>query len=395
MRILYCTDTYPPQVNGVSVVTAASVAGMLERGWECAVINPRYPKPYGAAFMSDAPDLASVSIHEKIPSLPFPPYPDIRLAAPLYEPVRRIARRFRPDLIHCQTEFVIGRLGQRAAAELGIPLVSSYHTDFSRYTESYGVGWLRPLVTRYLARFHARSRRVYTPSEPARLDLHRMGIDHAEVWGRGVDMQQFTPWKRDLSLRERLDAASAFVFLHVGRIAAEKNVHVLLDAFASFRALWPDVDARLVIAGAGPALPVLRARAPEGVLFLGNLDRRDVLPSLYASADAFVYASETETLGLVVLEAMASGLPVIATPAGGVADNLRDGANGLAFPPGDAAAMARSMARLVRDPVLRATLSSGAHSWASQRSWAAELDRLEASYCEVASQHGAAAVATG
>src|SRR5688572_15090585 len=109
-RILYCTDTYPPQVNGVSVVTAVSVAGMLERGWECGVVSPRYPKPYGEAFATDARELKAVELHVKMPSLRFPPYPDIRLVAPLYGYVRDAMRWFRPHLVHCQTEFVVGRL---------------------------------------------------------------------------------------------------------------------------------------------------------------------------------------------------------------------------------------------------------------------------------------------
>lgn len=383
MRILYCTDTYPPQVNGVSVVTAASVAGMQARGWECAVVNPRYPKPYGDAFVSDAPGLSAVTIHEKLPSIPFPPYPDIRLAAPLYGRVREVTRHFRPDIIHCQTEFMIGRLGQRAAAAFGVPLVTSYHTDFSRYTESYGLPWLRPRVTRYIARFHARSQRVYTPSDPARDDLRAMGVTNVEVWGRGVDVAQFSPDRRDDGWRHQLGIRDGFVFLHVGRVAAEKNVQLIVDAFAAFRASHPDADAWLVVAGAGPSLPALREGAPPRVMFLGNLDRHAVLPSLYASANAFVFASETETLGLVVLEAMASGLPVIATPAGGVADNLRDGENGLAFPPRDAHAMARCMARVALDAPLRARLGASALRWARSRSWNAELDRLDASYREI------------
>jgi phosphatidylinositol alpha 1,6-mannosyltransferase len=382
-RILYCTDTFPPQVNGVSVVTAVTIAGMQERGWVCGVVSPRYPKPYGKAFRSDAPDLKALEVHEKLPSVPFPPYPDIRLAAPMYRRVADVVRDFRPDLIHCQTEFVVGRLGQRAAEEFGIPLVSSYHTDFSRYTESYGMPFARPSVTRYIARFHGRSRRVYTPSEPAKNDLAGMGVHNVEVWGRGVDVHQFRPDKWSSELRLKFGLAASFVFLHVGRIAAEKNVHVVLEAFDLVRRQRPDLNATLVIAGAGPELTRLRNRAPAGVKFLGNLDRHGVLPTLYASADAFVYASETETLGLVVLEAMASGLPVIATPAGGVADNLRDEHNGLAFPPRDAEAMTRCMARVATDETLRKRLSSNARTWAEERSWSAELDRLSWSYHEV------------
>lgn len=382
-RILYCSDTYPPQVNGVSVVTALSVAGMQERGWECAVVAPQYPKPYGKAFASDARDLSAVREHLRLPSVPFPPYPEIRLVAPLYGSVVEVIRRFRPHVVHCQTEFLVGRLGQIAAWRERLPLMSSYHTDFSRYTEAYGVRALRPILSNYLARFHRRSRRVLTPSEPAKRDLAWLGIDHVEVWGRGVDTAQFNPRMRSEPLRAQLGIGDEFVFLHVGRLAAEKNVDLILKAYEIFRTRRPDLHTVLIIAGDGPAADGLHARAGSGVIFLGNLERRLVLPLLYASAEAFVYSSETETLGLVVLEAMASGVPVIATPAGGVADNLRDMRNGLAFPAGDPVAMADAMDHIVEDQNLRGRLARGAREWAEERSWSAELDRLDDIYREV------------
>lgn len=382
-RVLYCTDTYPPQVNGVSVVTAISVAGMQQRGWTCGVVSPRYPKPYGRAFASDAPDLAAVALHEKLSSVPFPPYPDIRLVTPSWVRLGRIMDEFRPHLVHCQTEFVIGRIGQLAARWRGIPTVSSYHTDFSRYTEAYGAPMLRGVVSRYIARFHRRSRRVYTPSEAARDDLAVMGVGNVEVWGRGVDCDQFHPDKRSTVLRQHLGAADRFVFLCVGRLAAEKNVQLVLDAFRGCREANPALPMTLVVAGDGPAAESLRERAGPDVRFLGNLERHLVLPLLYASADAFVYASETETLGLVILEAMASGLPVVATPAGGIAVNLRDGLNGLAFPPGDARAAAAALTRLVTDESLRKRLARDARSWAEAHSWSGELDRLDLSYREM------------
>ncbi len=384
-RILYCTDTYPPQVNGVSVVTAVSVAGMQERGFECAVVSPQYPKPYGKAFASDAPDLSAVRLHVKLPSVTFPPYPDIRLAAPMYGTISSAMKAFQPDLVHCQTEFMVGRLAQIAAARQGIPMVSSYHTDFSRYTEAYGIPRLRGMVSRYIGRFHRRSVRVYTPSEPAKQDLAALGVHNVEVWGRGVDTKQFKPGVRTSAIREQLGVNDTFMLLHVGRLAAEKNVELVLEAFRIFREAHTGLAASLVIAGDGPSAISLRERTGSGagVRFLGNLERRLVLPLLYASADAFVYASETETLGLVVLEAMASGVPVVATPEGGVADNLRDGVNGLSFPKGDARAMAAAIARLALDASLRQRLSAGARAWAEARSWNAELDRLDASYRDV------------
>jgi len=139
----------------------------------------------------------------------------------------------------------------------------------------------------------------------------------------------------------------------------------------------------LVVAGGGPDERALRRAASPDVTFLGVLDHKYALPQLYASADAFAFASLTETLGLVVLEAMASGLPVIATPAGGVADHLRHGDNGLAFPAGNATEMAHAVVRLVMDSQLRDELARGARRTAEALDWEGELDRLDASYREV------------
>jgi phosphatidylinositol alpha 1,6-mannosyltransferase len=380
MRILFCSDTYPPQVNGVSVVTAISVRGLIARGWECEVIAPRYPERAGGLVVDDggAP-------RTSIASIPAPVYHEIRLAAPAWGTVRAVAERFRPDLVHCATEFVVGRLGRRASRRLGVPFCTSYHTDFARYTAAYGMPWLRGPVTRAIAAFHDSAARTFTPSDPAREDLHRIGVERVEVWGRGVDVEQFHPRKRSTAVREALRIGDAFTFLHVGRLAPEKHVDCLLDAFTALESSLPPGRVRLVIAGTGPSLPALRARAGSGVTFLGTLDRTTALPELYASADAFLFSSTTETLGLVILEAMASGLPVLATPAGGVATNLRDEVNGLAFAARDARACSAVMRRLMADPSLAARLRDGARAHAEARSWEVELDRLDAAYREVLS----------
>ncbi len=385
LRVVYCTDTYPPQVNGVSIVTALSVTGLRARGWECAVVAPRYP----AQRVQLASPESGFGVPDElvpVPSVAFPPYPDIRLAAPDYQIVADTIARFRPDLVHCQTEFMLGRLGQIAARHAGIPFVSSYHTDFSRYAVAYGFPWLRPSVSRYIARFHRRSRRTYTPSVPARQDLVDMGVPRVEVWGRGVDVNVFHPRRRSIPLRSAYSIDGKFVFLHVGRLAAEKGVRRILEAFGAARELLPAGAMHLVIAGTGPEERALRTSAPPDVTFLGVLDREKMLPQLYASADAFLFSSVTETLGLVILEAMACGLPVIATPAGGVADHLRDGYNGLAYSEGSTDVMAREMVSLVLNPELLRRLSAGARRTAEALSWDNELDRLDVSYREVCGQ---------
>jgi phosphatidylinositol alpha 1,6-mannosyltransferase len=373
-RLLCCTDTWPPQVNGVSIVTALSIAGLAARGWECAVIAPRCP---------GAPQQAADADLTVVPSIPMPRYPQLRLALVRDGDVRKVVRRFAPDLVHSATEFLIGRAGQREALRAGVPSVSSYHTDFAKYTAAYGMPWLREPVMRSIVRFHQRARRTYTPGRPAAGDLAARNVEHVEVWGRGVDIETFNPAKRDASLRQRLGIEGRFTFLHVSRLAPEKGTDIVVAAYKRACQILPPDSTRLVIAGEGPAEAALRAAAPPHAIFLGFVDRATELPGLYASCDAFCFASLTETLGLVILEAMACGLPVLATPAGGVADHLRDGVNGLAFPARSADALAQAMVRVATDDTLHATLSRGARQTAEALSWEEELDRLDASYRDV------------
>jgi glycosyltransferase involved in cell wall biosynthesis len=377
MRILHCTDTYPPQVNGVSVVTALAVDGLLAQGIEVGLIRPDYPACASSVFGEMRAPTAACAL----PACDFPAYPGVRLAWPNAGAVERFARAFAPDLIHADTEFVVGRLGARTARRLGIPLVTSFHTDFAQYTESYGVPWLRSTVTRSLVRFHRRARRIYTPSSVTADWLNRHGLTQSEVWGRAVDTRVFHPNRYSRTWRERLGVGDAVLFLHVGRLAAEKNVQQLLDGFALARQALGD-RACLVIAGDGPASAALRGAAPAGVHFVGFIDRQRELPSLYASADAFLCASTTETLGLVILEAMASGLPVAAVSAGGVADHLRSYDNGIAVA-ARAESFAAAIIELADKPTLRARLGVGAREWAVAIGWDAELARLADSYREV------------
>ena len=393
MRVLYCTDTYPPQVNGVSIVTAVSVAGLTGAGWTCAVAAPRYPPDLHTTSSPERAVVGAACEVHSFPSVAAPFYPEVRLARPRAAHLASLIAGFRPDLVHCETEFGIGWAGKTAAERAGIPVVSSYHTNFASYTEAYGARWLRGLVSRYISRFHRNSRRVYTPSNVAREDLLRMGIPDVEVWGRGVDTEQFHPGRRSDAMRAAFGMGSRYTFLYVGRLAPEKGVVQVVDAFRLASEMVPRGVIHLVIAGAGPREAELRAAAPPDVTFLGLLDRRSRLPDLYANCDAFVFASVTETLGLVVLEAMASGLPVIAVPEGGVRDHLQDGRNGIACRAGDVAGMALAMVRIATEWGLSRRLARGARHSVEPLSWDREIERLDRSYREVVAQSPPAGLA--
>lgn len=401
MRVVICTDTYLPQVNGVSVVTERSATGLAARGWEVTIVAPRYPALLGGppdpATAFSAPAAPRPRMFD-VPSVSAPRYPEVRLALPYVPAVMRAFGATPPDLVHCATEGVIGRMGMWLANRRGLPVVTSYHTNFAQYAHAYGLGRMAGFVERSIARFHRRARRAYTPSESSRQELYRLGVEDVEVWGRGVDLSLFSPARRSAALRASLGITSAFTLLYVGRLAPEKSVGVVLRAYRQLLQKLGRDAVRLVVAGSGPDEAALREAAPHGTVFLGNLDRQRDLPALYASADAFVFASTTETLGLVVLEAMASGLPVLATPANGVAEYLRDGVNGLAFAAGDHAALADAMARISTEPDLQERLGGGALTTAQTLGWDAELDRLDASYRRIhaewnALRHGSVRIA--
>lgn len=382
--MLYGTDSYLPQINGVSIVTALTLAGLQRLGWTCGVIAPAYPD--GKRSAVPQPPSASLDIPVRsLPSVAWPPYPDLRLAWPARGLIRRWMREFRPDVVHCATEFVIGRLVLSVARELDIPCCTTYHTNFGQYAAAYGMPWLRGPVERWISHMHRRADRTFTPSTAARTELHRMGIRHTDVWGRGIDTDLFHPRHRSRAYRTSLGIDRAFTFLYVGRLAPEKNVAHLLTAFDQLQRERPSGSVHLLIAGHGPAEAALRRQAGAHVTFLGAQDRTTTLPVLYASADAFVFASTTETLGLVLLEAMASGLPVVAAAAGGVLDHVRDEDTGLSFAGGDVAGCARAMDRLINDPAIRQRLAAAGRQWAESHAWDVEMRRLDASYRELLS----------
>ena len=320
----------------------------------------------------------------RVPSLPFPPYPSIRLSSPVHRPVARFLDRFAPDLIHAATEGPLGVHARRYALAHDIPLVTSFHTDFPRYARDYGVGFLAPLVWRWLVHFHRAARLIHTPGIAIRDELVRRGLRNAVVWGRGVDTRHFRPDRRTVGWRRWLAGSDdAVIVLHVGRLAAEKNLGVLVDAWnRARRCLGP--RASFVIAGGGPEAAAIAARAPFARQ-LGFLDR-DSLAGLYASADLCVLPSRTETCGLVALEAMASGVPVIAANAGGLAESIRHDQNGLLVHPDDARGFSQAIVSLGLDVERRHRLALGARQTALTRDLQIEDHELLQQYTALVDQ---------
>ena len=372
MRIALITDTYLPQINGVTTVVRRIADTARAAGHAVAIVAPRYPHGSGGdGGGGGGPEL-------RVPSLPFPPYPSIRLSFPFRRHVAHFLDRFAPDLVHAATEGPLGVIGRRYATDRGLPLVTSFHTDFPQYARDYGLGALAPLVWRWLLHFHRPARMIQTPGIAVRDELVRRGLRNTVVWGRGVDTRHFRPDRRHAGWRRWMAGADdTVIVLHVGRLAPEKNLRVLVDAWnRAHRCLGP--RATFVIAGEGPEAHYVATRAPFARQ-LGFLDR-DTLADLYASADLCVLPSRTETCGLVALEAMASGLPVIAADAGGLAESVRHEENGLLVRADDARGFSHAIVTLALDAARRRTLGIGARQTAESRDLRTEDEELLRQY---------------
>lgn len=374
MRLALFTDTFLPEVNGVARTLGRLVAHAAARGIEVGLVTPRVA-PHPAA---------GTVFHHQLPGIPVPVYPELKLARPLDSAGRRLLEDFRPDLVHVATESTVGASGVRWAVQAGVPLVTSFHTNFPAYLAGYRLSWAEGWVWRHLKGFHDQAVLTFCPSRATLEMLQNRGFHpRMRIWSRGVDSTLFTPSRRKESVRQRLAPGAENILLYVGRLAPEKRVHLLMDAFGQIRESLRD-RAALVLVGDGPAAPELRRRGMPGVRFTGYL-KGEALADAYAAGDIFVFPSDTETFGNVVTEAMASGLPVVAPSEGGVTETVEPGYTGILVPPRDAGALARATLSLLRDPAFRARLARGAREEAERRSWPAILDGLLEAYAEVLS----------
>jgi phosphatidylinositol alpha 1,6-mannosyltransferase len=371
VRIALVSDTYTPQVNGVTTVVVRIANALREFGHKVVVVAPRYPGQAAA----DPSEL-------RIPSTAFPPYPAIRLSLPQFGAVSRFLDQFGPDLVHVATEGPLGLTGRRYALRRHVPLVTSYHTNFPQYARHYGAGVAEPLVWKWLRWFHQPAVLTQTPGEAVARELERRGIGRPVVWGRGVDSTHFNPARRSAGWRRWLAGADdTAVVLHVGRLAPEKNIDVLAEAWIAARERVGQ-RATFVLAGEGPEARRLLTRLPW-VRQLGFLERGK-LADVYASADICVLPSKTETCGLVALEAMASGLAVIAADGGGFRESIDPGVTGVLVPADDAIGFAAEILSLVIAPQRRSELALNARAAAVARDVGPENLELLSQYAKAA-----------
>ncbi|MGD0152518.1 MAG: glycosyltransferase family 1 protein [Thermacetogeniaceae bacterium] len=371
LRIAFFTDACLYQVNGVSRTVERLLGFLEEQGCQTVVFAPNDPVQPAHGLQPRR----KAYLYQGIP-LPF--YAECRLGVPLSPRFYEAFTGFKPDLVHLVTEYSMGLAGLHCACRFGVPVVSSYHTDIARYAAYYRLPFLSEATWRYLVWFHRQCRLNFYPSRSTGQVLAERGIPNLQYWGRGVDTTFFHPCKRDDLLRRRLGPGP--LLLYVGRLAPEKDLDVAFTALEQVLRTYP--EAKLILAGDGPLGPVIRHQPPAGVLPLGMLQGEE-LSRLYASCDLFAFPSTTETYGNVVLEAMASGLPVVASLSGGITENLRPGSNGLDFPPHQSQGMAEAILALLDNGTLRRQLSAGARRHAETRSWANALNPVLEGYRSV------------
>ncbi len=376
VKLALVTETFPPEINGVAMTLGQLAAGLARRGFAVTVHRPRQR---GEAGPAAATSPVSEILYR---GLPLPGYPLLRLGLPARRALLRAWRAERPDVVHVATEGPLGWSALSAAEALGIPLASSFHTNFHHYSRHYGLGVLTRPALAYLRWFHNRTRITLSPTDELNRELARAGFRGMRLLSRGVDTCDLSPARRDESLRSSWGAGPDDpVFLHVSRLAAEKNYALLFRAWSEIRALQP--RARFVVVSDGPLRKKLE-RAHPWAVFTGFLLRPE-LARHYASADVFLYPSLTETFGNVVTEAMASGLAISAFDYAAAARYLRHGENGLLAPVGDAGAFLANARRLaIDDPRPRRLLGLVARATAERIPWSRVIDGFARDLREVA-----------
>lgn len=353
-------------MNGVTHSLLKVLAHLRQRGDDVLVIAP------SSSWLDDeAPsEVEGYPVH-RLPSFPLSGYPNVRVAAGTVGRVRRILADFHPDVVHIASPFVLGWRAVQAAAHLGIPSVAIYQTEIPAYAARYGMPLLERVLWQQVVNIHDAATLTLAPSTFAVDQLHRNGIQRVHMWRRGVDTSRFHPAKRDDGWRASVAAPGERIIGFVGRLAAEKQVEDLA-------VLAGIPDTKLVIVGSGPLKASLQEKLPNAH-FAGFQSGED-LARITASFDLFVHPGESETFCQTIQEAMASGVPVVATGRGGPLDLVDQSRTGWLYTPGDLQQMRDRVLDLLGDDIKRRAFGEAAHRTVQGRTWPVLCEQLMGYY---------------
>ena len=372
------TETYAPEINGVAMTLGRVVEGLRQRGHIVQLIRPQQSP-------SDAPSQQDDFSEILVKGYPIPKYTDLRFGLPAKSLLVKQWRQTRPAVVHVATEGPLGWSAISAARKLGLPVTSSFHTNFQNYSGHYQLGLLRSAIDAYLRKLHNRTAATLVPTKLLRKELESRGYQNLNIMSRGVSTDLFNPAKRSTELRQRWGSGpDDLVMLCVGRLAKEKNLNLVLSAFAAIHGRHP--SAKLVLVGDGPLRKSIQESNPH--VILAGVRTGEDLYAHYASADLFLFPSLSETYGNVVPEAMASGLAVLAYRCAAAAELIESGTNGMLVPEGNAIRFIRAASELADAPDQIQAIRREAVSRVAQLDWSHVHDAFIATLRSVIEQHG-------
>ncbi|MGH8670242.1 MAG: glycosyltransferase family 4 protein [Burkholderiales bacterium] len=370
LHVAMVTETYPPEVNGVARTIGMMADGLRARGHRVQLVRPRQ----NGHDHPGAEDLLARG-------LAIPRYPQLKIGLPAGSALTRAWSQELPDVVHIATEGPLGWSALAAARKLEIPVATDFHTNFQTYSRHYGFAWMARPVMAYLRAFHNRAQCTMVPTAEMAVQLEAAGYRGLRVVGRGVNPEVFSPQRRSAALRARWGAGEETpVALCVSRFAPEKNFPLVIRAFDEMRRVQPAT--RLVLVGDGPMTEQLRRRN-VGYVIAGRLVNGE-LSAHYASADVFLFPSTSETFGNVTLEAMASGLGIVAYCYAAARQHLQHGRSALLAPFDDAEAFLALARRMAREPLLARELGRAARAAAESLTWERVVAAFEAVLSDVA-----------
>lgn len=372
-RILVVTETFPPEINGVAKTLHRMLSDLLQRGHEIILVRPK----------QGPNDLATASGNYRevlVRGAKIPFYEDLRFGYPEKYLLRRLIQLEKPDLVHVVTEGPLGWSAVRAARHVGIPIVSDFRTNFHAYAKYYKFGFAGKLVHNYLRGLHNRTQATLAPTSKIKEQLSMSGYENVKVVSRGIDSDLFHPARKDSKLRKEWGLSSSdLAVLYVGRLAPEKNLDLLVNAFRRIQDTRK--NAKLILVGDGPSREKLKANHPDFV-FAGMKKGQD-LARHYATGDLFLFPSQTETFGNVVVEAMASGLPIVAYDYAAANQHLKHGKSAFLSALGKEEEFIEHAALLSANPSLAKKLGVQARKAALDCTWEDVADNLESIYSKI------------
>jgi glycosyltransferase involved in cell wall biosynthesis len=365
MRIAYFTETFLPKIDGIVTRLTRTLEQLRDLGHEALIFAPHNPPASYVGYRV-----------VNVPSVSFRPwYPELMLGMPRPRLGRELDA-FKPDVVHVVNPIILGMWGTAIAKQRNLPLLASFHTDIPQYVVHLKLGFLQPLSHTWIRDVHNQAHINLCTSQPMVEGAQRLGIKRVRLWPKAVDTERYHPRYASTNMRQRLTdgQVDAPLMVYIGRLSHEKRLEWLLPAIQNL----PGV--RLAFVGSGPADEHLRKRfAGTNTVFTGYLSGDD-LAAAYASADVFAFPSDTETLGFVAMEAMASGVPVVAARAGGIPDVVSEGVNGLLFTPGDTDELSDKLRQLLFDQPYRQRLGAVARASTERWSWRSSTETLVSYY---------------